>query len=338
VTRARSETTAIIGSGPAGLSCAYYLSIFDRKSTIFECERVAGGLLATGIPPFRLPRYELNRQIDDIVSDCSEIHLSKCIDHLDELPETTYAYVFVATGAQEGRVLAVDGETLPGVVDALLFLRSYCYGDGQVIASGKRVAVIGGGHTAFDAARAAARAGASGVILYYRRSVAEMGAYAEEIEAARSEGVLLEPLCMPDSFLARNGTLSGMRVSRMRLSEADSEGRTVSVPIEGKEFDVECDLVVRAVGQVLPDLPLHEQMPRSPWGGISADFQDGATRANRVFAGGDCVLGASSVLRAVDSGKRAALAIDKLLGGVDSLPPREDRSIVRPFGLFNPSE
>ena len=329
------NTIAIVGSGPAALSCAYFLAVLGRRSALFEAEEVPGGLLTSGIPEFRLPRFELYKRINKIISMDSELHLDRRIESRSELNELGYRFVFLATGAQSGRPLEVPGECSSGVVDALDFLRSYCYRDKIYEASGKQTAIVGGGHTAFDAARSAIRSGASSVTLYYRRSVEEMGAYQDEIESAIKEGVKLEALCLPVSFTESNGSLDAMKLTRMRLTEPDSEGRRLSVPIEGDEFEVSCDLVIRATGQRLPHIPVHEGIRKSSWGGLAADYQSGGTSIAGVYAGGDCVLGASSVLRAIDSGKRAALGIDKILGGAGVLPPREDHSIARPFGLFN---
>ena len=334
-TRQPKKTTAIVGSGPAGLSCAYFLAILGHQSTIFEREAVAGGLLTSGIPDFRLPRKALHSRIEEIVSMDSELCLSRPIEDRSELDSLGFSFVFLATGAQEGRPLEVPGECSQGVVDALDFLRSYCYGDEIQPAEGKRTAIIGGGHTAFDAARSAVRSGAKAVTVYYRRSVEEMGAYQDEIQSALREGIELSALCRPLSFAESDGVLTSMKLTRMTLTEPDREGRQLSVPIEGDEFEVSCDLVVRATGQRLPRLSVHEGIRRSSWGGLAADYQSGATSLDGVYAGGDCVLGASSVLRAIDSGKRAALGIDRILGGAGELPPHEDRSIARPFGLFN---
>ena len=331
----QSSHTAIVGSGPAGLSCAYFLAVLGHHSVIFEAEAVPGGLLSSGIPDFRLPRLALNRRIDEIVSRDSELCLNRRIDRRSDFSRHEYGFVFLATGAQSGRPLEVPGECSPGVVDALDFLRSYCYGSKTHDAAGKRTAIIGGGHTAFDAARSAIRSGASAVTVYYRRSVAELGAYQDEIESAIEDGVELSALCQPVSFVESDGALSSMKLTRMRLTEPDREGRRFSVPIEGDEFEVSCDLVVRATGQRLPQLSVHEGIRKSSWGGLAADYQTGATSLQGVYAGGDCVLGASSVLRAIDSGKRAALGIDRVLGGTGILPPHEDQSIARPFGLFN---
>jgi NADPH-dependent glutamate synthase beta subunit-like oxidoreductase len=263
--------------------------------------------------------------------------LSRHIESRAELAD--FRFVFIATGAQQGRLLGVPGESLVGVVDALAFLKAYCYGECVPAARGKRTAVLGGGHTAFDAARAAIRSGAESVTVYYRRTVAEMGAYADEIESAIAEGVEIHDLSLPVRFETDDErTLNGMTLTRMALTDPDEEGRRLAVPVPDDLVSVRCDLVVRAIGQVLPQLPIHEGIRRSSWDGLAADYQSGSTSIDSVFAGGDCVLGASSVVRAIDSGKRAALGIDRALGGAGELPPQQDRSIARPFGLFNADE
>jgi NADPH-dependent glutamate synthase beta subunit-like oxidoreductase len=341
-TPADAETTAIVGSGPAGLSCAHFLNLFDHRSVIFDEKRTPGGLLSLGIPPFRLPRERLFSQIDDIVRRGSALSLGTHISDLDGLKEAGYRYILVATGAHQAKSLNVPGEDLHGVEYALDYLEEFCEREevgerGRAMsARGKRVAVIGGGHTAFDAARAAIRDEAEQVTVYYRRGVEEISAYQDEIEFGIREGVRIVPLSLPVEFSGRDGRLSAVRLTKTELGPPDDEGRRDTVPVPGTEFEERCELVVRAIGQVLPDQPILSRFGRSSWGGVAADYQTGATSEPGVYAGGDCVLGASSVLRAIDSGKRAALAIDKDLGGPGRLPPELDVSIPRPFGLFNP--
>jgi NADPH-dependent glutamate synthase beta subunit-like oxidoreductase len=323
------------------LSCAHYLSVLGRSSVIFEADTVPGGLLATGIPPFRLPREGLAGTIEEIVSNRSALELETEIRSVGDLTDAGFDFVFLATGAHQGRRLGAPGECSPGVVDALGFLHDYCVGYGETASAhrvtSRSVAVIGGGHTAFDAARAAAADGASAVAVYYRRTIEEMAAYQEEIQAAVADGVRLEPLALPVAFIpGHGGRLGGMRVARMRLGVADEEGRRRAERIEGETVDVECETVIRSIGQTLPDLPVYAGYERSKWGGLAVNMVTGETAQPRVFAGGDCVLGASSVLRAIDSGKRTALAIDARCGGPGTLPLELDLSIKRPFGLFNP--
>ena len=335
----KKNHVAIVGSGPAGLSSAFFLSILGRPSTIFETDHEPGGLLATGIPEFRLSRVILRERIGSILKGLTKLRLSKRIESTEELLEEGFGAVFIATGAQRGRRLGIPGEDLTGVSDALAYLRCYCLGceeDSSLSAAGKHVAVIGGGHTAFDAARAAIRSEAASVRVYYRRGVEEMGAYQEEIEAASREGVKISGLCLPLEAMAGPGGVAGLRMTRTELSPPDPEGRRRVLRVADSVFEVETDLVIKAVGQELPREPIHNKMAKSNWGGIAVDYRSGASATAGIFAGGDCVLGASSVLRAIDSGRRTALAIDKYLGGAGSLPLSEDRSIERPFGLFNP--
>jgi glutamate synthase (NADPH/NADH) small chain len=324
------------------LSCAHFLKLFDHRSVVFDEKSVPGGLLSLGIPPFRLPRERLSQQIHDIVQRSSALSLSTRITDLASLKNSGYRFIVIATGAQQAKSLNVPGEDLAGVEYALDYLEEFCRHDAagsgtrHIPARGKRVAVIGGGHTAFDAARAAVRDYAEQVTVYYRRGVEEISAYQDEIESGIREGVRIVPLSLPVEFIGREGEVTAVRLTKTELGPPDDEGRRDTVPVPGTEFDERCELVIRAIGQVVPEQPILSRFGRSSWGGVAADYQTGATSDEGVFAGGDCVLGASSVLRAIDSGKRAALAIDKELGGPGRLPPELDVSIPRPFGLFNP--
>jgi len=329
------QCTAIIGSGPAGLGCAYFLAVLGRRAVIFESNTVVGGLLSTGIPEFRLPRDTLALRIGNIV-DRQEIRLGIRIERLEDLVAAGYGAVFIGTGAQASRMLGVPGEDLDGVTDALQYLGSYCRGASDPSARGEKVAVIGGGHTAFDAARAAKRDGAESVTVYYRRSLEELGAYQDEVEAAIAEGVRITRLCVPVAIDGTGRSMQSLRLARTELSAPDEEGRRTAIARPEDEFCVTATLLIRAIGQELPDQSLYGDLERSPWGGLRVSMETGATEKRGVFAGGDCVLGASSVLRAIDSGRRAALAIDRYYGGAGLLPPHEDFSIPRPFGLFNP--
>ena len=324
------------------MSCAHFLNLFDHRSVVFDEKSVPGGLLSLGIPPFRLPRERLTQQIDEIIRNGSALSLSTRITDLASLKDAGYRCILIATGAHQAKSLNVPGEDLAGVEYALDYLEDFCRrdatgnGERKIAARGKRVAVIGGGHTAFDAARAAIRDAAAQVTVYYRRGVEEISAYQDEIESGIREGVRIVPLSLPMELIGEAGRLVSARFTKTELGPPDDEGRRDTVPVPASEFDEPCEVVVRAIGQVLPEQPILSRFGRSSWGGVAADYQTGATSDEGIFAGGDCVLGASSVLRAIDSGKRAALAIDKELGGPGRLPPELDVSIPRPFGLFNP--
>jgi NADH-quinone oxidoreductase subunit F len=319
---------AIVGSGPAGLSCAYFLARMGRPSTVFEALPVAGGLLATGIPEYRLPKASLQADIDFILSHGVELRTDTCVDSIDRLRADGYKAIFVATGAPIDRKLGIEGEDLDGVEESLSFLRNRALG--RPVKCGKRVAVIGGGNAAVDTARTALRLGAEKVTVLYRRTRAEMPAYEEEIEAALKEGVELVELVTPIGVQGKAGKVSGIKMIHMKLGETDQSGRRRPVPVEGSEFVVECDTIIPAVGQA-PALELTGNVVNvASWGGVKTDVLTGATSAPDVFAGGDCVSGGATVVEAIAQGQKAAVAIDRMLGGAGALPDNAGPSTKKP--------
>jgi NADH-quinone oxidoreductase subunit F len=316
---------AIIGAGPAGLSCAYFLALTGRKPVVFEQLPVPGGMLAVGIPEYRLPKDILSRDIDYILEQGVELRLGIRIDSLDDL-RREYKAVFVATGAQRSRPLGVEGEGLEGVADSLAFLRQRALGEKPRV--GRRAAVVGGGNAAVDAARSARRLGAEEVTLLYRRTRAEMTAYMEEIEAATEEGVDMEFLVAPTRIVGAGGKVTGVELIRMELGETDLDGRRRPVPVEGSEFIFECDMVIPAIGQVPSVEVVAGEMVQH--GRLFVDPATMATPVEGVYAGGDCVAGAATVIGAIAAGQRAALAIDKALGGRGELPADTGLSSFRP--------
>ena len=319
---------AIIGSGPAGLSCAYFLALLGRPSVVFEALPIPGGMLAVGIPEYRLPKDALRAEIDWILSHGIELRTQARVDDFAALRSNGYRAVFVATGAQAGRPLGVEGEDLEGVVDALEFLRGRALD--QPVPCGRRAVVIGGGNAAVDAASSALRLGAEQVLILYRRTREEMPAYAEEIEAALEEGVELHELVAPRRILGKAGKVTGIEMTRMQLGDADEGGRRRPVPIEGSEFVVACDTVIPAVGQRATIAPVRDIVELTSWGGVKADAVTRATSMDGVFAGGDCVSGGATVVEAIGAGRKAAVAIDRMLGGSGTLPANVGTSLRRP--------
>ncbi len=325
---AGKREVAIVGSGPAGLSCAYFLARMGRPSTVFEALPVAGGLLSVGIPEYRLPKASLQADIDFILSHGVELRTDARVDSIDQLRADGYKAVFVATGAAIDRKLGIEGEELDGVEESLAFLRNRALG--RPVKCGRRVAVIGGGNAAVDTARSALRLGAEKVTVLYRRTRAEMPAYEEEIEAALEEGVELVELVTPVRVRGENEKVSGIEMIRMKLGATDQSGRRRPVPVEGSEFVVECDTIIPAVGQAPTTDLTGGVVDVASWGGVKIDGLTGATSVPDVFAGGDIVSGGSTVIEAIAEGQKAAVAIDRLLGGEGLLPDNAGPSNKKP--------
>ncbi|HJX11911.1 MAG TPA: FAD-dependent oxidoreductase, partial [Dehalococcoidales bacterium] len=270
----------------------------------------AGGMMRVGIPDYRLPPEVLDGEIEEIRSAGVDIKLNTRIESLDSLFAEGYHAVFLGPGAHRGMSLGVPGEDLPGVFDGASFLRDANLG--EKVDLGKKVAVIGGGNVAIDSARVALRLGAKEVIIVYRRTRAEMPASAEEVEAALEEGIKIEFLTGHVRVSRKDGGLV-LTCNRMELGEPDASGRRRPVPIKGSEFDVAYDTVIGAIGQT-PDIPADFKVRTGRGNTIQADAGL-ATSREGVWAGGDAVTGPDSVIRAIAAGRKAAISIDKYLGG-----------------------
>jgi NADH-quinone oxidoreductase subunit F len=314
----RRGRVAVIGAGPAGLAAAYFLALAGRQVKVFEALPVAGGMLAVGVPPYRLPRAALARDIEYIRRAGVEIQTNSRVGSLQELRQAGYDAVFIATGAHAGMKLDVPGGSREGVQDAIAFLRKVTLGELKEIAG--RVAVIGGGNAAIDAARAALRLGAQSVTILYRRTRDEMPALREEIEDAILEGVDIRYLVAPVEVLG-DGRVRAVRCQEMELGPADESGRRRPVPKPGSEVTVECDHVLVAIGQS-PELDfaasggqLVVTKGRVQVDPVTQKAGDG------LFVGGDAATGPATIVEAVAAGQRAAQAIDVFLGGKGELPP-----------------
>ena len=323
------KAVAIIGSGPAGLAAAHTLALKGHKATVFESLPVLGGMLAVGIPDYRLPPDILERDIDAIRVLGVDFKTDTAVgdDVTAEQLNSDFDAVFVATGAHQSRKLDIPGEDCEGVIHGVDFLRQFSLGQSPSI--GKRVVVVGGGNTAIDAARSAARLGADNVTIIYRRSREEMPADEAEVEATLHEKINIEFLATPVKVLADNGRMTGIECVRMELGEPDDSGRRRPVPVKGSEFVVEADTLIPAVSQS-PDRKLAEllELETTGWGTIKTDEVTLATSRDRVFAGGDVVAGPSSVIDAIAHGKRAASAIHNFLSERpvgEGLKAREER-------------
>jgi len=322
----RQERVAIVGSGPAGLSAAYHLARRGILSTIFEALPQPGGMLRVGIPPHRLPREVLDREIELITNLGVEIKTGKALGlglSLDDLFVQGFKAVYLALGAHKGFELGIPGEKAEGVCQGVDFLREV--NTTGKVSVGRKVAIIGGGNVAIDVARCAARLGAEQVHIIYRRTRAEMPAWEEEIAAAEAEGVGITYLAAPQEVLTREGRVAGLRCIRMELGEPDSSGRRRPVPVPGSEFDLEIDQLIPAIGQ-RPDLSALDQaagVEFTKWGTIEVDPVTYATGREGVFSGGDVQTGPWIAIGAIAAGKEAAESIERYLDGRDLAEGRE---------------
>ncbi len=317
---------AVIGSGPSGLTCAGDLAKKGYKVTVFEAFHVAGGVLVYGIPEFRLPKAIVAKEIETLKALGVEIKTNSVVGRtvsIDELFEQGYESVFIGSGAGLPRFMGIEGENLKGVYSANEFLtrinlmKAYREDSKTPIYRAKKVAVVGGGNVAMDAARSALRLGAEEVYIVYRRGESELPARAEEVEHAKEEGIIFKLLTNPTRILkGENGMVCGMECVEMTLGEPDESGRRRPVIKENSEFILDVDCVIMAIGTSPNPLikSTTDGLETERWGGIIAD-ETGLTSRENVYAGGDAVTGAATVILAMGAGKTAADAIDKKLSG-----------------------
>ena len=310
--RPYTEKIAVIGAGPAGLSCAYYLAVKGYPVTVFEKESVPGGMLTLGIPSFRLEKNVVNAEIDVLKELGVEFRFGVEVGKnmtLDALRADGYKAIYLAVGASKGTPAGCPGDDLKGVFTGVEFLRAVNLGKRPTI--GKQVAVIGGGNVAIDVARAAVRRGAD-VTLLYRRGREEMPAADEEVAEAEAEGVKFRFLSAPVEILGEKGKATAIKVETMTLGEPDEKGRRRPIEVPGSEFEMACDSVIMALG-TSPNPLLRKATPDleySDRGGIVVKDDTVTTMKDGVFAGGDAVTGAATVIKAMGAGKKAAAAID----------------------------
>jgi NADH-quinone oxidoreductase subunit F len=327
---------AVVGSGPAGLTAAHYLSLEGFKVTVFEAESKAGGMLISGIPPYRLRRDVLLREIDSLLNENITLRCCTALGRdfsLDDLFSEGFKAVFLALGAHKSRRLNLEGEELQGIYPAIRFLKAFNL-QGKKLARG-RVGIIGGGNSAVDAARVALRQeGVESVTLFYRRTRQEMPALEEEVNSAIKEGVVLETLVSPGRILSKNDRLVGIECVRNKLTKLDSSGRRHPAPLPGTEFSVFLDTLVVTIGDE-PDIDYISSMGigLSSKGRLSVDFDSLATNRPGVFAGGDVVTGPDTVVNAIAAGKRAAMMISRYLCG---MPMEQPSRILRPSIYVEP--
>ena len=324
---------AVVGSGPSGLTCAGDLAKKGYEVTVFEALHTAGGVLVYGIPEFRLPKAIVAKEVDTLEKLGVKIETNVVIGKtltVDELFAMGFEAVFIGSGAGLPNFMGIPGEALNGVYSANEFLtrsnlmKSYLDNPNTPIMKGGRVAVVGGGNVAMDAARTALRLGADKVYIVYRRSMDELPARREEVEHAEEEGIEFKLLCNPTEILgynnpddikdSKNGFVSGMTCVKMELGEPDERGRRRPVVIEGSEFTIDVDTVIMSIGTSPNPLikSTTDGLEVNRWGGIVVN-EDGLTSRNAVYAGGDAVTGAATVISAMGAGKTAAKAIDEYL-------------------------
>ena len=325
---------AVVGSGPSGLTCAGDLAKKGYEVTVFEALHTAGGVLVYGIPEFRLPKAIVAKEVEGLKALGVKIETNVVIGKtltVDELFEMGYEAVFIGSGAGLPNFMGIPGESYKGVYSANEFLtrsnlmKAYLRNPETPIMKGGKVAVVGGGNVAMDAARTALRLGAEKVYIVYRRSMEELPARREEVEHAEEEGIEFRLLCNPTEILGynnpddprdpKNGFVTGMICVRMELGEPDERGRRRPVVVPDSEFTIDVDTVIMSIGTSPNPLikSTTEGLEVNRWGGIVVN-EDGLTSRNAVYAGGDAVTGAATVISAMGAGKVAAKAIDEALG------------------------
>jgi NADH-quinone oxidoreductase subunit F len=310
---------AIVGAGPAGLMAGYHLALNGYAPVIFEAHPVPGGMLAVGIPEYRLPRAELNADIKRVTEAGVEIKTNQRLGKDFKVPDLFdqgYRAVFIAIGAHKSIKLGVPNEDASGVIAGMDFLTQVHLG--KKIKLGKRIGVIGGGNSAVDAARAANRLpGVDKVTIIYRRTVAEMPAYREEVESALEEGIEIKYLTAPTKVLLKDGKVTGVECQKMQLGDIDESGRRRPVPVKGSEYTIELDTVIRAISEQ-PDMTClgnEHNFKISGWNTFQVEPGTYATGVPGVFAGGDAIRGPSSVIEAMADGKKVAEIIDRYVKG-----------------------
>ena len=325
--QSNGHRVAVIGSGPAGLSCAGTLAKKGYDVTIFEAFHVAGGVLVYGIPEFRLPKAIVQREIDELIKLGVKVETNMVIGKvlsIDELFEDGFEAVFIGSGAGLPRFMNIPGENLKGVYSANEFLtrinlmKAYKENATTPIKENHKVAVVGGGNVAMDAARCAKRLGAEEVYIVYRRGEEELPARKEEIEHAKEEGIIFKLLTNPIEILPdENNFVGGIKCVEMELGEPDESVRRRPQVKADSEFTIDVDCVIMSIGTSPNPLikSTTEGLETESWGGIIADEETGLTSRKRVYAGGDAVTGAATVILAMGAGKSAAEAIDKDIMG-----------------------
>ena len=342
---APKPSVAIVGAGPAGLACAYYLALKGIPSTIFEALPNGGGMAAYGIPPYRLPRNILRREIEIITQAGSTIVYNTRIGKdksFDDLWKEGYKAIFAASGSHESKEMMVEGEKegYQGFIHGVKFLRDVNLG--QEVYKGKKAVIVGGGNVAIDCVRTMLRLGYTDVNLLYRRSRKEMPADAVEIEDAEKEGVKFHFLTLPKRIIAENGKVKAIECLRMQLGEPDASGRRRPIPIEGSEFILDTDVIIPAIGQDqdLSYLRNEQGIVITKWETIEVDRDSMMSGKPGIFSGGDCVTSPLTLIAALAAGYDAAISIEQYLQGKPMELPfkRHMEKFFQAFSLYNKEE
>jgi len=318
IEKAKTQTgdkAAIIGAGPAGLSCAYYLALEGFQVDVYESSNTAGGMAAFAIPSFRLDPQALEKDVKDITALGVKIHYNTTVEKTQfEALRQSHSFVFVAVGAQNAMQLGIDGEKAVGVYDQLEFLKKVK--SGETVAIGKKVAVIGAGNSAMDAARTAKRIiGNEGMVeIIYRRTQKEIPAEFEEVDAALKEGIIIKELLSPEKVITSEGKVIGLHCARMGLGEPDQSGRPRPVKVANSEETLEFDCVIPAIGQLI-------NIDFFPENSLQIGENSAETQLEKVFAGGDAIRGAATLIEAIGDGRRAAEQIIKIQATIEAYPP-----------------
>lgn len=327
---------AVIGAGPSGLTAAHYLSLKGYRVTIFEKEKIPGGMLSCAIPEYRLPRLKLQQEIDSLLNENIELKCNMSLGNditVDGLLSDGYKAVYLAIGSHKSLNLGLEGEKASGIIPGLDFLKVYNL-EKKSLAKGK-VGIIGGGNSAIDAARVAFRQkDVESVTVFYRRTENEMPAYREEIEAAHEEGIVIKTLVTPTKVVQQDGVLKGMEFIKNSLEGKDSSGRPRPVPVQGSEFIAELDTLIVAISEQ----PISEYiagLDNTKWGSLSVNEESLLTSKKGVFGGGDVVTGPSTVIKAIADGKKAAYMIARFIEGKSLRMPQE---VVLPDVFVKPLE
>ena len=336
---------AIVGAGPAGLACAYYLALKGIPSTVYEALPTGGGMAGYGIPSYRLPREILGREVEIIEKAGGSIVYNTRIGkdkNFDDLWQDGYKAIFVASGSHESKEMMVDGEKegYRGFIHGVTFLRDVSLG--KEVYKGKKAVIVGGGNVAIDCVRTMLRLGYTDVNLLYRRSRKEMPADAVEIEDAEKEGVKFNFLTLPKRIIAENGKVKAIECLRMELGEPDASGRRRPIPVAGSEFILDTDVIIPAIGQDqdLSFLRHDKGIVITKWETVEVDPDSMMSEKPGVFSGGDCVSGPLTLIAALAAGYDAAISIEQYLQGKPMELPYQRRieKFIQAFSVYNKEE